>query len=88
MWKCAGCGETADDQFEVCWKCRQPRPTPETPAVGVPQRPVDEPAREYGFVRSASSWIKTLLGIFMLAVALVAGYSVFADLFRAAPRPR
>ena len=25
QWRCAGCGETVDGQFELCWKCGAPR---------------------------------------------------------------
>jgi predicted nucleic-acid-binding Zn-ribbon protein len=23
MWKCTGCGETVDDNFDVCWNCQR-----------------------------------------------------------------
>ncbi|MGA2260118.1 MAG: hypothetical protein ABSH28_01645 [Acidobacteriota bacterium] len=23
MWKCTGCGETVDDDFDVCWNCQR-----------------------------------------------------------------
>jgi hypothetical protein len=25
-WKCPGCGETVDGQFEACWQCETARP--------------------------------------------------------------
>ena len=25
MWKCTGCGEQIDDEFDGCWKCLQAR---------------------------------------------------------------
>lgn len=28
MWKCPGCGETVDDNFEVCWNCQREKDGP------------------------------------------------------------
>jgi predicted nucleic-acid-binding Zn-ribbon protein len=39
MWKCAGCGEEVEDDFNVCWNCQRgqdgtPPPAPEKAATG------------------------------------------------------
>lgn len=26
-WRCPGCGETIEGQFNACWHCQHPRPT-------------------------------------------------------------
>jgi hypothetical protein len=88
MWKCAGCGETVDDQFEICWKCQQPN------AAGTPESAAPEPfsheGRAYGigFFGSRSPWIKLPLAIFLLVVAFGFGYIVFEYVFRGVPCPR
>lgn len=28
VWQCRQCGETNEEQFEVCWQCESPRSTP------------------------------------------------------------
>jgi hypothetical protein len=40
MWKCPGCGEAIEDQFDQCWHCD--RPKPENPvAVDTPPQSAD-----------------------------------------------
>jgi len=26
VWKCPGCEQSVDDDFDICWKCQTPRP--------------------------------------------------------------
>ncbi len=26
MWKCSACGETVDNEFDICWNCQQTKP--------------------------------------------------------------
>jgi hypothetical protein len=50
MWICSKCGETSDDDFDVCWKCQTGRdgsPPEDLPLdSGSEERPWHEPAAE------------------------------------------
>jgi hypothetical protein len=50
MWICSKCGETSDDDFNVCWKCQTGRdgsPPEDLPLdSGSGERPWHEPAAE------------------------------------------
>lgn len=41
MWKCSACAELVDDDFEVCWKCQQPKP-PSPTRVSAARQPSAE----------------------------------------------
>ena len=46
MWKCPGCGEAVDDDFEVCWKCQQSKP-PSATFISEPREPLSEWASNF-----------------------------------------
>jgi hypothetical protein len=48
MWKCPGCGEAVDDEFEVCWNCQRQKPSNEAvePVSGPHELSPDDGTRE------------------------------------------
>lgn len=93
MWKCPGCGEAVDDQFNVCWKCGETRPDSAERLGAGGSGPPEDPALEgcargIGIFRSRSPWITLPLGLLLLFVAFVMADTLFEHMFRAVPPPR
>jgi hypothetical protein len=43
-WTCPKCGETIEEQFDSCWRCRTPRPAPPGAVPALPVASVNPPA--------------------------------------------
>ncbi len=46
MWTCSKCGETSDDDFDVCWKCQTGRDGSPAEASCSDQNPDEEPSHK------------------------------------------
>jgi hypothetical protein len=88
MWKCGGCGDAVDDQFDVCWKCGDAKPeVARLEYLGTGgSRTLEDLAHEgsnrgIGFFKWRNHWITVPLGLLFLIVAFTIGYSLFRGLF-------
>ena len=82
MWKCPGCREAVDNDFDVGWKCGETKPE----VTSVEYLTTEDLAREgstrgIGFFKWRNHWITVPLGLLFLFVAFGLGCRLFELMF-------